>query len=190
MMGDYFSDVSIDDTDINEDTSNIWDISNISIPDSPDERTFSVIPKTRSPISGRSNTGEEKDGNLKTTPILKYYKILGPPRISAGQRKFDIGIHVTDNGYSDNDASTRVEPVQQNEPFSPSSAKTRQTSQKNLRRILTQEVLSEFDKIPEEEECTPNESVTHVPIISTPTKDLSDTLTSFKGIRLLGMSIE
>ncbi|XP_069125739.1 uncharacterized protein [Argopecten irradians] len=113
-MGDYVSNHGDDeDTEADDDTSDIWDISEIPIPGSPGERTFSVSPKpSQSNSTGSQNYGEEykkssrnvvnlesestsrakesfestkyKHRILPIAPILKCYKIIGPPRISAG----------------------------------------------------------------------------------------------------------
>ncbi|XP_033744226.1 uncharacterized protein LOC117330114 [Pecten maximus] len=220
MMGDYFSDHGDDDTE-NDETSDIWNISEISIPDSPGERTFNIVPKTRSNFAGRSCAGEELQkvsGNdnlitnsspsvqdicestkprhprLPIAPILKYYEILGPPRISAGQRSFD-NQNIEDESESDN---VHVSPtadavsVRRNETLTQTSRKASQTSEKlqHSRRILTPDILPGLDKIPEEELYESHEIVSMVPVTSSPTKDNSETLTSFMGIKLLGMSME
>ncbi|XP_069125731.1 uncharacterized protein [Argopecten irradians] len=214
-MGDYVSNYGDEDTEFDDDTSDIWDISEIPIPGSPGERTFSVSPKpSQSNSTGSQNYGEEykkssrnvvnlesestsrakeslestkynKHRILPIAPILKCYKIIGPPRISAGQRNFD-DLQILQTDESEYDTKIPTEVTDQNELSSFSTpGKTRRS-----RRIFAPDILPDLDKISEEEELLYESTEGVTPITSTPTRVNSTTLTSFRGIKLLGMSIE
>ncbi|XP_069125732.1 uncharacterized protein [Argopecten irradians] len=191
-MGDYVSNYGDEDTEFDDDTSDIWDISEIPIPGSPGERTFSVSPKpSQSNSTGSQNYGEEYKKssrnvvNLESAPILKCYKIIGPPRISAGQRNFD-DLQILQTDESEYDTKIPTEVTDQNELSSFSTpGKTRRS-----RRIFAPDILPDLDKISEEEELLYESTEGVTPITSTPTRVNSTTLTSFRGIKLLGMSIE
>ncbi|XP_069125729.1 uncharacterized protein [Argopecten irradians] len=154
--------------------------------------TFGIFQRpSQSNSTGSQNYGEEYKKssrnvvNLESAPILKCYKIIGPPRISAGQRNFD-DLQILQTDESEYETINPTEVTYQNELSSISTpGKTRRS-----RRIFAPDILPDLDKISEEEELLYESTEGVTPITSTPTRDNSVTLTSFRGIKLLGMSIE
>ncbi|XP_069125601.1 uncharacterized protein [Argopecten irradians] len=184
-MGDYVSNYGDEDTEFDDDTSEFWDISEIPIPGSPGERTFSVSPKpSQSNSTGSQNYGEDYKKSSRNVVNLES-ESTSRAKESLESTKYNKH-RILPIDESEYDTINPTEVTDQNELSSFSTpGKTRRS-----RRIFAPDILPDLDKIAEEEELLYESTEGVTPITSTPTRDNRYTLTSFRGIKLLGMSIE